>query len=67
MIRIDIPAPKNCEDCPCSYFIQHGEYEGMMLCNVMEIQKTDYALCLVDEVAEERPEDCPIIEENDNG
>ena len=67
MIRIDIPAPKNCEDCPCSYFIQHGEHEGMMLCNVMEIQKTELALCLVDEWAEERPEECPIIEEESNG
>ena len=38
MIVLDIPEPKTCVDCPCSYWIQTGEYAGLMMCNAMEFK-----------------------------
>ena len=38
MIVIDVPMPETCEDCPCSYYIRTGEYEGLMMCNAMEFK-----------------------------
>ena len=73
MITIDIPMPENCVDCPLSYWIRTGDYEGMMMCNAMEAR--DKALVfqepveditakyLVNEYAEERPGGCPIVAE----
>ena len=39
MIKIDIPMPEKCMDCPCSYWIRSGEYEDMLLCNALEFKK----------------------------
>ena len=67
MISIDIPMPANCDDCPCSYWIRSGEYEGRMMCNAMESIKMREGIidfvqyCLVDDMAQTRPENCPII------
>ena len=36
MIMIDIPEPKICDECPCSYWIRSGEYEGRLMCQAME-------------------------------
>ena len=65
MIMIDIPEPKRCEECPCSYFIRSGEYEGMMMCNAMEFKDTHLGFheelskyFIVEE--NHRPENCPI-------
>ena len=35
MVTIDMPMPERCADCPCSYWIQSGEYEGLMMCNAL--------------------------------
>jgi len=65
MIMMDIPEPKKCEDCPCAYWIQTGEYEGLMMCNAMEFKSqqsgfheeiTRYFVAPEDH----RPEGCPI-------
>ena len=39
MIVVDMPMPKNCEDCPMSYWIWSGEYEGLMMCNALEFRE----------------------------
>lgn len=69
MIMINIPMPEKCEDCPMSYYIRSGDYEGMMMCNAMEA-RDKYLLreptedvtknYLVDEWKPTRPENCPI-------
>ena len=66
MIVMDIPEPKKCEECPCSYYITSGEYEGLMMCNAMEFKRTqagfmdDLSRYFV--VAEDhRPDGCPIV------
>lgn len=66
MIMMNIPVPKNCEDCPCSYMVRTGDYEGMMICNAREFRDTQSGFreelskyfVVVD--APERPKDCPI-------
>ena len=37
MIRIQIPMPKNCLDCPMSYWVRTGKYEGMLMCCAKEM------------------------------
>ena len=66
MIVMDIPAPQNCDNCPCSYYVQTGEYAGMMMCNAMEFKRTqagfreDLSKYFV--VPEDhRPDGCPIV------
>ena len=62
MIVMDIPLPKCCVSCPCSYWIQYGEHEGRLMCNAIESQgKIDRESCLVDERLRTRPEGCPIV------
>lgn len=67
MIIIDIPMPKRCADCPCSYYIQTGIYEGMMMCNAMEFkQSTEFGTVLRENfIVEEdhQPSNCPIKSE----
>lgn len=64
MIVIDIPMPETCMECPCSYWIQSGEHEDMMLCNALEFKmratQSQIKRCLVDEYATRRPKRCPI-------
>lgn len=65
MIVIDVPMPENCEKCPCSYYIQSGEYEGLMMCNAMEFKSIQSGfreeLSRFFVVAEDhRPDNCPI-------
>ena len=65
MILIDMPMPGNCEDCPCSYYIQTGDYEGLMMCNAMEFKQNSTGfqeeLSRYFVVAEDhRPDGCPI-------
>jgi hypothetical protein len=62
---IDIPEPASCEDCPCSYYIMTGEYEGMMMCNAMEFKAKSQGFheelsryFVVEE--DHRPSGCPI-------
>ena len=66
MIVMDIPMPQNCLDCPCSYYVQTGEYEGAMICNAMEFKQNrtgfreEISKFFV--VAENyRPGNCPIV------
>jgi hypothetical protein len=67
MIKIDIPMPEKCMDCPCSYWIRSGEYEDMLLCNALEFKKKANHIqmreCLVDEYSTRRPKRCPILGE----
>ena len=65
MIMMDIPEPKTCEDCPCSYMILTGEYAGLMMCNAMEFKANSAGFH--EEVSryfvapeDHRPEGCPI-------
>ena len=66
MIVMDIPMPDKCDDCPCSYFIQTGLYEGMMMCNAMEFKRTQAGFR--EELTryfvmpdDHRPDGCPIM------
>lgn len=66
MIVFDMPTPAKCEDCPCSYYIITGEYEGMMMCNAMEFKAKSLGFheelskyFVVEE--DHRPEGCPIV------
>ena len=65
MLMIDMPMPKNCEDCPCSYYIQTGEYAGIMMCNAMEFKsnqsgfREELSKFFV-VIEDHRPENCPI-------
>ena len=40
MILVDIPMPENCLNCPCSYWIITGEYQGNWMCNAREFKAT---------------------------
>ena len=65
MVIVDMPMPANCEDCPCSYYVQTGEYEGAMICNAMEFKANSLGfreeLSKYFVVAEgHRPSGCPI-------
>lgn len=68
MVVVDMEIPRQCTDCPCSHWIQSGEFAGMLMCNVIEqgliIKKKEgdaTAKSLVDEYSSKRPESCPII------
>ena len=60
-----MPMPKNCEDCPCSYYVQTGEYEGAMICNAMEFKansqgfREELSKYFV-VVEDHRPDNCPM-------
>jgi len=67
MIAIKIPLPDSCKNCPCSYWVTSGDYEGMLMCQAMEMNLPENGIdrtgkCIVNEWAEKRPEDCPILE-----
>lgn len=69
MIVIDAKIPDSCVECPCSHWIQSGEYEGMLMCNLLEYMEnrnigTEHFL--VDEFADSRPLiTCPMKSEKD--
>lgn len=66
MLMIDIPEPKTCEECPCSYWIRSGEYEGLLMCNALEFKERGsfhdelQKFFIVRE--DHRSENCPIKE-----
>ena len=60
MIRVDIPMPRKCYDCPMSYWILTGPNEGRLMCEAIEYR--DHTVVIVDERKQERPDNCPIIE-----
>ena len=66
MIMMDIPEPKTCEDCPCSYWILTGEYEGRMMCNAMEFKansgqfREEISRYFIVAPETHRPDGCPI-------
>ena len=66
MIVMDIPMPANCESCPCSYYVQTGEYAGAMICNAREFKRKHDGF--LDDLSEyfvvmdnHRPENCPML------
>lgn len=64
MIRVDINPPENCVDCPMSYWISSGAFEGMLMCCAMEYKDHNEApeeKYIIDEYAETRPDNCPIV------
>ena len=66
MIVIDISKPVNCDDCPCSYWIRTGEYEGQLMCNAMEFKarKNGFHEELTKHFIvreDHRPDNCPIL------
>lgn len=70
MIGIKIPMPKNCLDCPMSYWVRTGRYEGMLMCCAKEMNLSSNTepdddltgKCIVNEFQNEKPDDCPITE-----
>ena len=66
MILVDIPMPENCINCPCSYWIISGDYQGNWMCNAMEFKagrSGDYPKNISDffvTLEDHRPENCPI-------
>lgn len=68
MIAVDMKLPERCADCPCSYWIRSGDYEGMLMCPIMESKLENNGIdrtgkCIVNEFDEKRPADCPIVGE----
>ena len=69
MIMIDIPEPKKCEECPCSYLIRTGEYAGLTMCNAMEFKAaSEDGMKFHEELQkyfivqeDHRPDNCPIM------
>ena len=61
MIRIDMPIPRSCLDCPCSYWVQTGPMAGQMICNVMDY--LGHGAVVVDTFDVGRDTKCPIEEE----
>lgn len=64
MIAMNIPMPKNCAECPCSYLVRTGEYEGCTMCNALEFKEPNHSkgYYLVDESAKVRPVRCVMTE-----
>jgi len=71
MIGMDMTMPKNCRECPCSYYIRTGAYEGDLICEVMEYislikgtidVKNGPGAFLVDGLRNDRPAGCPLKE-----
>ena len=64
MILIDIEMPKRCADCPCAYWIQTGEYQGMLMCNALEYKAgenaADKSRFIVNENG--KPGRCPLYD-----
>ena len=70
MIEIDMPMPDYCSECPCSYYVRSGKYEGNMMCQALEfkesrmgIRRYDKGRYLVREREWDRPDKCPITVE----
>lgn len=67
MILMDMPMPESCGNCPCSYQIRTGEYEGMTMCNALEFKdintgyKNEMSKYFVVEEERRRPDNCPMI------
>ena len=57
--------PADCGECPCSYYVQTGAHEGMMICEAIEAKLKEeedaVEMSIVEEFPGERPEKCPII------
>lgn len=62
MIQIDMRMPQDCFDCPCSYYIQSGTYQGQLMCNVREYQGKPVKDCLMMPQHMTRWEECPMEE-----
>lgn len=64
MICMNIPMPKNCAECPCSYLVRTGEYSGFTMCEALEKKEPGHgtAYYLIEEFAPERPARCPMRE-----
>lgn len=70
MIGIEIPMPEYCEECPCSYYVRSGKYEGRLMCQALEFKETRMGIRRFDKggyMAKERdwgrPQKCPITVE----
>lgn len=69
MVMMNMPMPRTCSGCPCSYWIQSGRHEGRLMCEAKEKQMGENGYdgddltrdCLVNEFAILRPKDCPIV------
>ena len=63
MIQANIKKPKCCDECPCVYWFLTGEYEGRMMCALMEqVEHCEGSpeRYLVD--VNSRPEWCPMTD-----
>jgi len=61
MIQINMPMPKRCFDCPCSYMVLYGEYKDDYICNVKNYVGIEAGECLLENLGK-RPKDCPMTE-----
>lgn len=70
MIGLEMAMPKNCRECPCSYYIRTGAYEGDLICEVLEYISLEKGInvengpgaFLVDGLQNNRPAGCPMRE-----
>ena len=62
MIGMNMDLPECCADCPCSYWVRSGEYEGMIMCEALETIEPshDKGRYIVNEY-EKRPDKCPMF------
>ena len=67
MVKIDMPMPECCEQCPCSYWVQFGGHEGELMCEAIESTLLSAGVedaledSLVEPMQGQRPEQCPIV------
>lgn len=64
MIIVDINSPARCVDCPMSYWIQSGAFEGLLMCSALEYKDHSGAPAseyIQDANANTRPGNCPIV------
>lgn len=57
MILIEKPYPSRCMNCPCSYWLRSGKYNGRLMCEALVRRREDQALR---ENGMRRPDDCPV-------
>ena len=64
MVGFEMKMPERCDDCPCSYEIRSGKWQGHLMCEALEKMdpeagKESY---LVDAWSWGRPTKCPMRE-----
>lgn len=62
MIRVDMPLPEQCADCPMGHWIRWGNDSGRLMCAALEFRNGPReGAYIVDDRSKDRPPECPIV------